>query len=138
MASRLTAPPVIAMADTVTQRSLRFIDRNDGGIDVLDAASGASVGDIAPGTNGFLRSTVPGMARERVRRGIGPDTAFILATHTDGRVTFDDPVTDRHIDLAAFGATNKQAFAVSRPARTPLPTPMAARPRRHHEHCCNG
>ena len=111
MAARLTPPPQTMVADTVVQQQLRFVDRTDGGINVLDAASGAVIGDVAPGTNGFLRSTVRGMARERMRRGVGPDVAFVLAEHRDGRLTFDDPVTNRHVDLAAFGATNKQAFA---------------------------
>jgi putative photosynthetic complex assembly protein len=111
MAARLTPPPQAMVADTVVQQQLRFVDRNDGGINVLDASSGAVIGDVAPGTNGFLRSTVRGMARERIRRGVGPDVAFVLAEHRDGRITFDDPVTNRHVDLAAFGATNKQAFA---------------------------
>jgi len=111
MAARLTAPPVTMIADTVAEQQLRFTDRADGGINVLDAGNGAVIGEIAPGTNGFLRSTVRGMARERMRRGIGPDVAFVVARHSDGRITFDDPVTNRHVDLAAFGDTNKQAFA---------------------------
>jgi putative photosynthetic complex assembly protein len=111
MAARLTAPPVVMVADTVAEQKLRFTDRADGGINVLDAGNGAVIGEIAPGTNGFLRSTVRGLARERMRRGIGPDVAFVVAKHRDGRITFDDPVTNRHIDLTAFGATNQQAFA---------------------------
>jgi putative photosynthetic complex assembly protein len=124
-AARFTAPPVPMIADTVAEQKLHFTDRADGGINVLDAGSGAVIGEIAPGTNGFLRSTVRGMARERMRRGIGPDVAFVVAEHRDGRITFDDPVTNRHVDLTAFGATNKEAFARFLPqTQSPSPSPL--------------
>ena len=46
------------VAPMVQERALRFEDRVDGGITVLDARNGAVIGDVAPGTNGFLRSAM--------------------------------------------------------------------------------
>ena len=94
----------------VTQRDLRFEDRPDGGIDVEDARTGAVIGNVAPGTNGFLRSAVRGLVRERKREGIGPALPFELVVRSDGRLTLEDPGTHRRIDLRSFGATNAGVF----------------------------
>lgn len=66
---------------------------------------------IPPGTNGFLRGSLRGLARERKRQGIGAGPAFRLVRWADGRLTLEDPATRRVIDLAAFGPTNSGAFA---------------------------
>jgi len=94
----------------VTQRDVRFEDRADGGIDVQDARTGAVIGHVAPGTNGFLRSAVRGLVRERKREGIGPALPFELVVRSDGRLTLEDPGTHRRIDLRSFGATNAGVF----------------------------
>jgi putative photosynthetic complex assembly protein len=94
----------------VTQRDLRFDDRADGGIDVEDARTGVLIGSVAPGTNGFLRSAVRGLVRERKREGIGPELPFELVVRNDGRLTLEDPGTHRRIDLRSFGATNAGVF----------------------------
>jgi putative photosynthetic complex assembly protein len=103
--------PQTAESTAVAQRSFQFEDRGDGSIVVIDAASGRTVDTLAPGTNGFLRSTMRGLARERRQRGIGAAEPFWIRAHQDGRITLDDPLTRRHIDLAAFGAANASAFA---------------------------
>jgi len=41
---------------------------------------------------------------------------FHLALHVDGRLTLEDPVTARTIELEAFGPTNSGAFARLLPA----------------------
>ena len=92
------------------ERALRFEDRNDGSIAVIDGQSLAEIAQIAPGSNGFLRSTVRGLVRERKRRELGPEMPFVLAIRTDGRLTLDDPATSRHVDLDAFGSVNAIVF----------------------------
>lgn len=92
-------------------RQLRFEDRDDGGINVLEAGSGTLLAAVAPGTNGFLRSTMRGLVRERKRQGYGPDLPFELVAHVDGRLTLIDPGTQRRIDLESFGPTNSAVFA---------------------------
>lgn len=104
-------------AATLAVRQLRFEDRDDGGIEVRDARSGALLDTVAPGTNGFLRSTMRGLVRERKRQGLGPETPFELLGRSDGRLTLVDPGTGRRVDLESFGPNNSAVFArLMRPA----------------------
>lgn len=98
-------------AAAVMSRDFRFEDRQDGGIAVYDARDGRLVEVVAPGTNGFLRGTLRGLARERKRSGIGAAEPFRLTGKADGRLTLDDPSTGRRVDLEAFGPTNAGVFA---------------------------
>jgi putative photosynthetic complex assembly protein len=102
-----TAPP---QATAVETRSLLFADRADGAV-VVTEPGGDTVAIVAPGTGGFLRGVLRGLAQERMRRNEGPATAFELTRWNDGRLSLTDPVTDRHIYLDAFGPTNVAAFA---------------------------
>lgn len=95
----------------VLERELRFFDREDGGVDVRDAKDGRLVDVVAPGTNGFLRGALRGLARERKRHGHGPEAAFRLTLRADGRLVLEDPATARRIDLDSFGPANREPFA---------------------------
>lgn len=112
-AVRLTGIGATAHAEApITQeRALRFADRTDGGVDVLDAASGRSVAVLEPGEGGFVRVTLRSLARDRKRQGIGAQPVFLLQTTADGRLTLEDSATGKRIDLKAFGPTNAGAFA---------------------------
>ncbi len=105
-----TAPPPAA---SVAARDLRFEDRADGAVTILDARDGRQVDVAAAGTNGFLRATMRGLARQRALQGVEDkaDVPFRLTAWSDGRVTLDDPSTGRHVELEAFGRTNEEAFA---------------------------
>ncbi len=96
-------------APVLMERSLRFADRTDGGIDVVDAHSGALIETVV-GQAGFVRGTLRGLARERRRAGIGSTAPFELISHTDGRLTLVDPSTAHHVDLESFGPTNMGDF----------------------------
>lgn len=98
-------------APITQERALRFADRTDGGVDVLDAASGRSVAVLEPGEGGFVRVTLRSLARDRKRQGIGAQPVFLLQTTADGRLTLEDSATGQRIDLKAFGPTNAGAFA---------------------------
>lgn len=108
-------------APVLQARSLQFDDLADGGIAVRDAASGALLHTVAPGTNGFLRSAVRGLVRERKRQQLGPQMPFLLLAYADGRLTLQDPGTGRRIDLEAFGPVNAGVFVALLPQapRTP-------------------
>jgi putative photosynthetic complex assembly protein len=105
------SPSQQADAATIASRSLRFDDLANGGIAVRDARSGALLHTVEPGTNGFLRSSVRGLVRERKRQGLGPETPFELLGRRDGRLTLVDPGTGRRIDLESFGPSNAAVFA---------------------------
>ena len=92
-------------------REFRFEDRANGSIVILDARNNHLVETVAPESNGFLRGTMRGLARERKRQGVGPEVPFRLVGRADGRLTLQDPGTGRRVDLESFGPTNAAAFA---------------------------
>ncbi|MGA2552965.1 MAG: photosynthetic complex assembly protein PuhC [Burkholderiaceae bacterium] len=99
----------------IASAQLRFLDRSDGGIDVIALPGAKPVATVAPGSNGFLRGTLRGLARERMRRGIGAEEPFTLTASADGRLILADPATERSIDLEGFGSSNERAFALLLP-----------------------
>ncbi|RYF35329.1 MAG: photosynthetic complex assembly protein PuhC [Comamonadaceae bacterium] len=110
---RLTGVGQVRVPDAapVSVREFRFEDRPDGSIAVLDASRNRVVDTVAPGTNGFLRGTMRGLARERHRRGIGQEIPFRMIGRADGKLTLEDPATGRRVDLGSFGPTNAAVFA---------------------------
>jgi len=97
-------------AAAVAQRSLRFEDRRDGSVAVIDARNGLQIESIH-GEAGFLRGALRAMARERRKQGLGAGRAFELIARADGRVTLSDPATGERVDLESFGPTNAGVFA---------------------------
>ena len=97
-------------AVTVVERSLRFVDRPDGGIAVVDARSGRTL-DVMQGEQGFLRGTLRALVRERKQRGLTADAPLQLTARADGRLTLVDPATSERVDLESFGPTNAAVFA---------------------------
>jgi len=97
-------------ARTVARRDLRFADRPDGGIAVIDAASGDTL-DVVHGEQGFLRGTLRGLVRERKRRGLTSAEPLRLIARADGRLTLADPSTGERIELESFGPSNVAVYA---------------------------
>ena len=112
-AGSLTGFGTVALpaSDPVASYALRFEDRADGSVAVYDAAGLREVDVIDPGTNGFVRGVLRGLARERKRQAIGQDLPFRLTRWADGRLSIEDPTTGQWVDLGAFGPTNSGAFA---------------------------
>jgi putative photosynthetic complex assembly protein len=92
------------------QRALQFKDLPDGDIAVIDANTQQAVAQFS-GEQGFLRSTLRALARERHREKLGSDAPFLLIGRTDGRLTLLDPTTQQRIDLESFGPSNAAVFA---------------------------
>lgn len=109
---QLTTEPAIddPSADAVQSIALRFADREDGAVVVVDADSDAVIDVLEPGTNNFLRATLRGLVRGRHAIGDLSEKPFRLSLIADGRLLLTDPVTSRHADLWAFGETNALAF----------------------------
>lgn len=95
----------------VASRSLRFEDRPDGSIAVIDVADGLEIDTVKPGADNFLRGTLRGLARERRREGIGSEPPFTLSAQANGYLVLTDPSTRRSINLGSFGPTNAEVFA---------------------------
>ena len=111
-AGRLSGVGVTRMpaATPVQSRALHFADRNDGAVEVTDEARNV-VAILPPGTNGFARGVMRGLARARKLEEIGQEPPFVLTRWADGRLSLQDPSTKQHINLEAFGATNSAVFA---------------------------
>lgn len=92
------------------ERPLRFEDRSDGGVAVVDARTGELV-SVLQGEQGFVRGALRALARERRARDLGAEEPFQLIARTDGGLTLYDPSTGQKVDLESFGATNAGAFA---------------------------
>lgn len=88
---------------------LRFEDRQDGSIAVIDYKSGKQIESVQ-GEAGFVRGTLRGLAQERIRRGLDSGPPFELIYRTDGRLTLTDTATGRMVDLESFGPTNAGTF----------------------------
>ncbi|TNF53158.1 MAG: photosynthetic complex assembly protein PuhC [Burkholderiales bacterium] len=109
------APVAQAMAVS-WERSLRFEDRSNGDIAVFDAGGGSEPVAVFSGEQGFLRGSLRALARERLRRGQGPEVPFLLQGHPDGRVTLSDPASGERIHLESFGPTNVAVYSQLRTA----------------------
>jgi putative photosynthetic complex assembly protein len=112
-AARLSDVGVTRMpeAAAVATRQLRFEDRDDGAVAVYDVGDQDRLVELLPpGTNGFLRGVMRGLARERRRQGAGSLPPFELTRWADGRLSIKDPVTGQHVNLEVFGPTNTSVF----------------------------
>lgn len=98
-------------ASPVDRFALRFEDRDDGSVAVRDASDGSDIYVVQPGTYGFIRSTLRGLARERRRADFDATTPFLLTRWSDGTVSLEDTTTNRRVNLDAFGPDNARAFA---------------------------
>jgi putative photosynthetic complex assembly protein len=104
----------------IAARDLRFEDTTDGAVRVTDVANGEVVEVVEPGKDNFLRATMRGLARQRKRESLTDAVPFRLSAWPDGRLTLEDPATQRTVDLGAFGPTNAATFAQLLPLRGPL------------------
>jgi putative photosynthetic complex assembly protein len=102
------------------QRTLRFEDRPNGDVAVMDGTSTVEITRYV-GEQGFVRGILRTLSRERMRRGIGSGPVFELIGHADGRLTLLDPATEQRINLESFGPTNMASFAMLRPIPSAAP-----------------
>jgi putative photosynthetic complex assembly protein len=101
----------VTLAPEAIARDLRFEDRPDGSVAVIDAHSGEQVDSLAPGQDNFIRGALRSLVRDGKQVSASAGRAFRLSVRTDGRFVLEDTQTGRLINLEAFGATNAGAFA---------------------------
>jgi putative photosynthetic complex assembly protein len=97
-------------AAATSERALRFEDRPDGSVAIIDGNTGQLLGQFS-GEQGFLRGTLRALSRERKARGLGSEIPFRLIARTDGGLTLYDPATSQRVDLESFGPSNAGVFA---------------------------
>jgi putative photosynthetic complex assembly protein len=107
------ATPPKARAAVIAERVLRFEDRPNGAVAVIDVQHPERSQLLPPGveTDGFLRATLRALASERKLQGDGDHQPFRLSALADGRLVLQDLATGHDVDLEAFGHTNAGRFA---------------------------
>lgn len=98
---------------TLAIAHLTFADTAEGGIEVVSATGDARV--YEPGSAGFIRGVLRGLARQRRGLDVGAEAPFVLALLPNHRLVMHDPQTGTRIDLRAFGKDNRAAFAALLP-----------------------
>lgn len=101
------APPAESPRASLT---VRFIEQADGGLSVVDMATGQEMDRLAEGENGFLRTMLRVIRRDIERTPAVISMPFRIEAWQDNRVTLTDSATDRSVDLLAFGPTNAAVF----------------------------
>lgn len=111
--ARLTGVGEVRMTlpAAVESRDLQFEDGKNGAVLVYDANGHELIDTLAPGSNGFIRVVLRGLARERKLGEIGAGPPFRLTRYVNGQITLTDTSSGKQIDLAAFGSSNTEAFA---------------------------
>ncbi len=102
--------PLPSSSSAVATRELRFEDRADGGIDVIDPRTSAVVDVLEPGSHGFVRGVLRALARGRLVHNIGSGPNFLIIRNADRSMWIEDTATNQRIALNAFGQTNAGAF----------------------------
>lgn len=97
-------------AEAVQSRDLLFRDRADGAVLVYEAGDEQAFDVLEPGTNGFVRGVMRGLARQRKLQTAAIADPVRLTLWDDGRLTLEDPSTGYLVGLEAFGPTNAGAF----------------------------
>lgn len=95
----------------LTTRALLFHDADGGRVIIKDAHDESTVAVLTTGQDGFMRSVMRGLARQRLASGHDDSVPFELTSWQSGYLSLNDPVTGRFIELTAFGPDNAKAFA---------------------------
>ena len=97
----------IELSEIVLSKKLHFYDHPDGSIKVTDID-----GEILTLIEGeaFLRVLLRNLVRERILIGVGPEEPFELIARKSGLLSLRDPISDIHVDITAFGASNSKIF----------------------------
>jgi putative photosynthetic complex assembly protein len=95
----------------LTTRALLFQDADGGRVIIKDAHDESTVAVLTTGQDGFMRSVMRGLARQRLASGHDDSVPFELTSWESGYLSLNDPVTGRFIELTAFGPDNAKAFA---------------------------
>jgi putative photosynthetic complex assembly protein len=110
--------PLLGLAPATNQaeapmqtRDLRFEDRADGAVLVRDAVTEVPLAVFDVGQGGFVRGTLRALARWRRQEEMAQTIPFRLSAYPDGRLTLADPATGNHVELTAFGPTQRDTFA---------------------------
>ncbi len=106
----LPAPSPVAAVAAIETRLLTFEDAADGSVIIRDAKDQALIAVAAPGTNGFLRGTLRGLMRTRMREDIDQRLPMTLSKLENGAIVLADESDGVTLELDAYGKTNADVF----------------------------
>jgi putative photosynthetic complex assembly protein len=98
-------------ATAVESRLLRFEQGSDGGITVLDGATGQAIAATAPGAEGFLKGALRGLNRIRMSDEAYSGAPYRLDLMANGQLMLTDTASGVSLDLNAYGRGNAAVFA---------------------------
>ena len=98
----------IELSEIVLSKKLHFYDHPDGSIIITDT-NGETISLIEG--EAFVRVLLRNLVKERILKGVGPEEPFELIARKSGLLSLRDPISDIHVDITAFGASNSKIFA---------------------------
>lgn len=97
-------------APVVQQRTLILDGTKSGEVAIL-AEDGTVLVAQDEAISGFHSVIWRAFARQRMQSGLPLPAPVVLQAHANGRLGLTDPETGWHVELASFGAANRDAFA---------------------------
>lgn len=94
----------------VTAEREIVMDGDKSGAVSIYGADGTLLAAAEDGVSGFHSVIWRAMARSRRMQGVDPTLPLTLARHANGRLSLTDPITGWTVELASFGAANRDAF----------------------------
>lgn len=105
-----TAAP-IGNARVEAARTVVLHEQDDGTI-VISALDGSMAPrTLAPSEGGFIRGSLRALRHRRAAVGAEGDPVVQITRLSDGRLLAEETASGMVVDLAAFGSTNRAAFA---------------------------
>lgn len=109
-------PPGVAAspatrADVVLARTFVLHEHEDGRLTVAALDGSVPARTFPAGEGGFVRGTIRALRHQRGVVGATGDPIVQIARLSDGRLIAEETASGMVLDLAAFGATNRAAFA---------------------------
>ncbi|WP_242467333.1 photosynthetic complex assembly protein PuhC [Thiocapsa imhoffii] len=91
-------------------RDVRFVDADNGFLQVYDFDTGELIEAIEPNEDGFLRGLLRTLLRERRLHQTDLDGPYRVSLRENGHFTIEDLSTDFYVDLRPFGRDNEAAI----------------------------
>lgn len=98
-------------APVVETRTLRFHQREDGGVIVFDVDAGRVIDELQQAEAGFVNGVLRGLSYHRRVQSAPADAPYRVIRTAADRLALVDTWTKLRVELRGFGADNDAAFA---------------------------
>lgn len=117
--SVLTKKEAASNTQTLSERSLYFLDGHEGRVVVYDAKTKKKIASFSKGEGAFIRISMRSMMRQRTLKKIDHTLPFKLIKTGDGNLSITDPQSGDRIRINAFGRVAVESFAQFLPHNQP-------------------